>query len=138
MNKFFDYLPELITAIVGIFAGILLERVKANKEKRMDIYKLRKILYMEIIELISKIPSSTEGMETYKIYYQDLLDYYDKHTSELVLISNTRVADIFTEYIKLLGTYINKNQWDSYNRDEALIIAQKLINKMRRKLLSFD
>ncbi len=138
MDKILEYLPEIITALWGLFAGILLEKVNSNKEKRMDIYELRKSMYMEITKLISNIPSASCQIESYKKYYNELIDYYDKHTSKLVLISNTKVADLFTEYIKMLGIYVSKNEWNEKNRDEALKLAQKLINKMRRKLVSFD
>lgn len=138
MDKIFEYLPEVITALWGLITGILLEKVNANKDKRMEIFQLRKDMYIEMTKIISNIPPSSCNIEIYKKYYNDLLDYYDNHTSDLVLISNTKVSDLFTEYIKLLGTYIDKNEWNSINRDEALKVAQKLINKMRRKLLSSD
>ena len=138
MDSIFKYLPEIITALWGLFTGILLERVNANKDKKMEVFQLRKDMYMEITKIISNIPSSSCNIEIYKKYYKDLLDYYDKHTSELVLIANTKIADLFTEYIKVLGVYVNRNEWNDTNRDEALKVAQNLINKMRKKLLSFD
>lgn len=138
MNSIFKYLPEIITALWGLFTGILLERVNANKDKKMEVFQLRKNMYMDITKIISNIPSSSCNIEIYKKYYKDLLDYYDEHTSELVLIANTKIADLFTEYIKVLGVYVDRNEWNDTNRDEALKVAQNLINKMRKKLLSFD
>lgn len=138
MDKLLEYLPEVITALWGLFTGILLEKVNANKEKRLDIYKLRKDLYIEITKLISNIPPANCNIEDYNNYYNDLFCYYDEHTTELVLISNTKIANLLTKYIKLLGTYVDKKEWNAQNRDKALKIAQKLINKMRRKLLSLD
>lgn len=138
MDKILEYLPEIATALWGLLTGILLEKANSNKEKKMVIFELRKPLYMEITKLISNIPSASCPMEEFKVYCHELLDYYDKHTYELVLISNTKVADLFTEYIKMLNTYVDKGEWNEINRSEALAAAQKLINKMRRKLLSFD
>jgi len=138
MDKILEYLPEVITALGGLFTGILLEKVNSNKEKSMYIYKLRKKMYIKITKLISNIPSASCQIEEYEKYYNELLDYYDKHTSDLVLIANTKVADLFTEYIKLLKVYESKSEWNEKNRDEVLELAQKIINKMRRKLLSFD
>lgn len=95
----------------------------------MEIFQLRKDMYMEITKIISNIPSSSCSIEIYKKYYKDLLDYYDKHTSALVLIANTKIADLFTEYIKVLGVYVDRNEWNDINRDEALKVAQNLISQ---------
>lgn len=138
MDNIFNYLPEAITALWGLFTGILIEKVNANKDKKMEIFQLRKDMYMEITKIIANIPFSSCSIEIYKKYYNGLLDYYDKHTSELVLIANTKIADLFTEYIKVLGVYVDRNEWNDTNRDEALKVAQDLINKMRKKLLSYD
>lgn len=138
VDQILEYLPEIVTALWGLFTGILLEKVNSNKEKKIAIFELRKSIYMEITKLISNIPVASCPIEVLEEYYHELLNYYDKHTYELILISNTKVADLFTEYIKLLGVYIDKSEWNDKNRDEALEVAQKLIDKMRKKLLSFD
>lgn len=138
VDQILEYLPEIVTALWGLFTGILLEKVNSNKEKKIAIFELRKSIYMEITKLISNIPVASCQIEVFEEYYHELLNYYDKHTYELILISNTKVADLFTEYIKLLGIYIDKSEWNDKNRDEALEVAQKLIDKMRKKLLSFD
>lgn len=138
MDKIFEYIPEIVSALWGLLTGILLEKVGANKEKRIDIYKLRKDLYIEITKLITNIPPSNCDIEDYKKYYQDLFDYYKKHTAELMLISNRKITKLFMNYVKLLDRYINKNKWDNQNRKVMKALVEELIYYMRTKLSSSD